>query len=81
MSRFDEARHGVYTIQPTPRQLNGVGDWLVELQIARHTVGDHRVQLFNSPERCPTRDEAVAACISVGRDILDGKVPDRAVLF
>jgi hypothetical protein len=39
------------------------------------------VQLFNRPGTFPTRAEAVAACVQLGRDVLDGKVPGRAVLF
>jgi len=29
----------------------------------------------------PSRAEAVAACVPLGRDVLDGKVPDRGVRF
>jgi hypothetical protein len=29
----------------------------------------------------PTRAEAVAACVQLGRDILDKKLPGHAVLF
>ena len=43
--------------------------------------GDVRVQLFNGAATFPTRAAAVAACVSLGRDILDGRVADHAVLF
>ncbi len=39
------------------------------------------MQLFNGAETFPTRAEAVAACVRLGRDIIDGKVPDHAVRF
>jgi hypothetical protein len=78
----DDIRHGEYMIHPTPRQPNGAGPWLAELQVARtDTGGGTRVQLFNGPATFPTRAEAVAACVQLGRDILDEKVPGRAVLF
>jgi hypothetical protein len=74
--------YGAYVIEPTPHHLNGVGPWTQWLQIARTDPGGAtRVQLFNGPATFPTRAEAVAACIELGRDIIDGKMPDRAVLF
>jgi hypothetical protein len=52
------------------------------LQIARSDPGGGtRVQLFNGPATFPTRAKAVAACVQLGRDILDRKVPDQAVLL
>jgi hypothetical protein len=78
----DEVRHGAYLIEPTPHHLNGVGPWTQWLQIARTDPGGGtRVQLFNGPATFPTRAEAVAACVELGRGILDRKVPGRAVLF
>lgn len=73
--------HGAYLIEPTPHHLNGVGPWTQWLQIARAVDGGTKVQLFNGPVTFPTRAAAVAACVELGRDILDGKVPDRAMLF
>jgi len=78
----DDVRHGEYMIKPTPHHLNGVGPWTQWLQVARADPGgDVRVQLFNGPATFPTRAASVAACVELGRDILDGKVPDRAVRF
>ena len=77
----DPLRHGTYLIQPTPHRLNGTGPWTQWLQIARAELGGTRVQLFNGPSTFTTRAEAVAACVQLGQDILDGKVPDRAVLI
>jgi len=75
-------RHGAYLIEPTPHHLNGTGPWTQWLRIARaYPGGDVRVQLFNGPATFPTRAAAVAACVELGRAILDKKVPDRAVLF
>jgi len=62
--------------------LNGAEPWTQWLQIARTDPGGAtRVQLFNGAATFPTRAEAVAACVELGRDILDRKVPDQAVLF
>jgi hypothetical protein len=61
--------------------LNGTGPWTQWLRIARaDPSGDLRVQLFNGAATFPTRAEAVAACVQLG-DIIDRKVPGRAVLF
>ena len=74
--------HGAYLIEPTPHDLNGVGPWTQWLQISRaEPGGGWRVQLFNGPGMFRTRTEAVAACIELGRDIIEGKVPDHAVLI
>jgi hypothetical protein len=74
--------HGPYRIEPTPHHLNGAGPRTQWLQIARADPGGRtRVQLFNGAATFSTRAEAVAACVQLGRDILDGKVPGRAVLF
>jgi len=76
-----QVAHGAYLIEPTPHHLNGSGPWTQWLQIARTDPGGGtRVQLFNDPATFPTRAEAVAACVQLGRDILDGKVPDHAVI-
>jgi len=78
----EQVTHGAYLIEPTPHHLNRAGPWTQWLQIARaNTGGATRVQLFNGPATFPTRAAAVAACVQLGRDILDGKVPDYAVLF
>jgi hypothetical protein len=78
----DDARQSDYLIEPTPHHLNGTGPWTQWPQIARADPGgDVRVQLFNGAATFPTRAEAVAACVELGRDILDKKVPGSAVLF
>lgn len=78
----EHVAYGAYLIEPTPHHLNGTGPWTQWLQIARaEPGGGWRVQLFNGLATFPTRGEAVAACAELGRDILDGKVPGRAVLF
>jgi hypothetical protein len=78
----DQVAHGDYLIEPTPHHLNGTGPWTQWLQIARaEPGGGARVQLFNGAATFPTLAEAVAACVELGRDIIDEKLPDRAVLF
>jgi len=78
----EQVPHGAYVIQPTPHHLNGSGPWRQWLQIARTDPGGAtRVQLFNGVATFPTCAEVVAACVQLGRDILDRKVPDQAVLF
>jgi hypothetical protein len=78
----EQVPHGAYRIEPTPHHLNGAGPWTQGLRIARaEPGGDMRVQLFNGPATFPTRAEAVAGCVGLGRDILDGKVADRRALF
>jgi hypothetical protein len=78
----DDARHGEYVIHPTPHHLNGTGPWTQWLQIARaEPGGGWRVQLFNGAATFPTHAEAVVVCVQLGRDIIDGKMPDHAVLF
>ncbi len=78
----EKVPHGPYSIEPTPHHLNGTGPWTQWLQIARpEPGGDVRVQLFNGAATFPTRAAAVAACVRLGRDILDGKVPGRTVVF
>lgn len=77
----EQVTHGDYLIEPTPYHLNGAGPWTQWLQIARAVDGGTRVQLFNGPATFPTRAEAVAACVELGRDILDGKVQDHRALF
>ncbi len=80
--RAEQVAHGAYLIEPTPHHLNGTGPWTQWLQIARADPGGGaRVQLFNGPATFPTRAGAVAACVELGRDILDGKMPDHAMLF
>jgi hypothetical protein len=81
-SPTEQVAHRDYLIKPTPHQLNGAGPWTRWLQIARaYPGGDVRVQLFNGAATFPTRAEAVAACVELGRDVIDGKVPDHGVLF
>lgn len=70
-----------YWIEPTPRQLQGTGEWTLEIQIARDLPGGRRVQLFNGANTFKTREAAVAGGVQFGRDILEGKVPPCAVLF
>ena len=77
----EQVAHGAYLIEPTPHCLNGSGPWTQWLQIARAVDGGTRVQLFNGPATFPTRAEAVAACVQLGRDVIDREVPDRAMLF
>jgi hypothetical protein len=78
----EQVAHGAYLIEPTPHHLNGTGPLTQWLQIARpEPGGGWRVQLFNGEATFQTRAAAVAACVHLGRDILDGKVPDAAVLF
>lgn len=78
---IDDVRHGEHLIHPTPRQLNGAGPWLAELQVAR-VVGDGtRVQLFNAPHAFLSRSKAVARCVQHGRDVIEGKMPDHAMLL
>jgi hypothetical protein len=74
--------HGAYLIEPTSHHLNGAGPWTQWLQISREDAGrDVRVQLFNGATTFPTRAEAVAGCVRLGRDILDGKVAGSPVLL
>lgn len=81
-TKLEPIPYGAYLIEPTPHPLNGAGPWTQWLQIARaEPGGGWRVQLFNGPATFPTRTEAVAACVELGREILDGKAPDHAVLF
>ncbi len=40
-----------------------------------------RLQLLTGEPTFPTRAEAVVAGVGFGRDIIDGKVPDRVVRF
>ncbi len=81
-SRTEQIARGAYLSEPTPHHLNGTGPWTQWLQIVRADPGgDVRVQLFNGAPTFPSRAEAVAGCVQLGRDILDGKVPGSAVLF
>lgn len=79
----EHVAYGAYLIEPTPHHLNGTGLWTQWLQIARARTpaATGGVQLFNGPATFPTRAEAVAACVELGRDVIDGKVPGSAVLF
>lgn len=77
----NRVQHGDYWIEPTPRQLRDTDDWTVEGRIGRDLHGQVRVQLFNARDTFPTRDEAAAATVQLGRGLIDGRVEGRAVLF
>ena len=77
----DDVGHGEYVIHPTPRQPNGAGPWLAELQVARAADSGTRVQLFNTLGAFATRAHAVARCVEHGCDLIEGRVLDRAMLF
>lgn len=54
---------------------------VAELQMTRAVDSGALIQLFRGAATFPTRAEAVAACVRLGRGILDQKVPDHPVPF
>ncbi len=75
-----EVGYGRYLIRPTPKQLRDIGEWTLEIHIAREFSGERREQLCIAANTFKTRDEAVARGIRFGQDIIDGKVPGCSVV-
>jgi hypothetical protein len=78
---FDAETYREYVIEPTPRELSDGTGWSVEGQISKPDHRETRVRLFKSKDKRPTRAEAVALAMQLGRDLLDGKVPGHSVKF
>jgi hypothetical protein len=74
-----EVSYKGYRIRPTPKQVRGIGEWTLEVHIARDRGGELRDQLCNASNTLKTRDEAVGWAIRFGQDIIDGKVPGCSV--
>jgi hypothetical protein len=68
-----------YWIEPTPKHLQGSGEWTLEIQIGRDDGRDQRVRPFTARNTFKTRDAAIAEGIRFGQRIIDGDVPGCSV--
>jgi hypothetical protein len=64
-----------FKIVTRPYRLRESGRWTVDFQIRR----DGRVRAFTQDERYSTEQEAGAACLALGRRIIDGHEPGISV--
>jgi hypothetical protein len=64
-----------FAIKPRTYQIRGSGRWTEDLLICH---GD-ALRAFSGPETYTTEALAEAACVTLGRRIIDGQVPDCTV--
>ncbi len=70
---MDEITYKGFTIDSTPFQLHG-GEWSTHIWIHIHRAEETSSRNFNTEDTFPTREAAVAHCLQLGMDIIDGKV-------
>jgi hypothetical protein len=68
-----------YGICPTPYQLAETKEWALQIYIVRDTGHERRERQYSAANTFKTKDEAVAHCINLGRQIIDRKVENCSV--
>ncbi len=63
-----------YEIQAAPFQLADSGKWEVNIHIFRDHADEMRSREFSSANSFKARDEAVACCFYLGKQIIDRKI-------
>lgn len=71
----DVVDYNEFELRAWTHQLQQSGRWTIGVHIRRNNA----VQPFSARDTVATRDEAVAASLQFGRDIVDGKVPACSV--
>jgi len=75
---MDEIIYKSFIIDTTPFQLQG-GEWSTDIWIRIHRAEETSSRNFNTEDTFPTREAAVAHCLQLGMDIIDGKIEGLTV--
>jgi hypothetical protein len=68
-----------YGIESLCQKIENQDHWTLELVIIRHAAGETRVRPFSAANTFPTKEQADAAAIELGKKIIDGSIPGMSV--
>jgi hypothetical protein len=68
-----------YLIRPAPLQLADIGEWSLELYIAKDRGSDITWRKFSAANSFKTEDDAIKHCVNFGKQIIDGKSENCSV--
>ena len=68
-----------YGIEPLCQKLKNQDKWTLEVVIIRHCGDQTNVRPFSAANTFPTKEQADAAAIDLGKKIIDGSIPGMSV--
>ncbi len=68
-----------YGIESLCQKLKNQDEWTLEVVIIKHADGETNVRPFSAANTFPTKEQADAAAIELGKKIIDGDIPGMSV--
>ena len=68
-----------YVIRAQPQPVKDSDDWTVQIHIERKGPAGLKVRQFRANNRIESKEEAIAHCYELGKQIIDGRIEGYTV--